>query len=327
MPMIIAGLAAYIASDPGSIPSSMGGNIYHGNVQRVDKAIIDTIAAFGVVLGLTASHRKGCKFVPPSLDNKYYDNLFVMMGHVDQSTGIPDPKKISCFRRWGTVIVDHGLSNSTFALRVTSSSLADPVSSLISALAAACGPLHFGAQEAAYKTIMKVGSPENVPELIEQVKKGGHRLHGYGHRSYKTIDPRIGPVLGLLEELDAGSMPLLKVAQEIDRITAMDEYFTQRGLKANVDLYGQFFYVALYVSPLFLFIFDACLHLCSFVASLVAIFDDLLSRVQFFRGWGPEWSPILIFAQRLPGFMAHWREVMCKWQVPGRHSTICYSSS
>ena len=305
MPMMIAGLAAYIASDPDSIPSSMGGNIYHGNVQRVDKAIIDTIAAFGVVLGLTASHRKGCKFVPPALHNKYYDNLFVMIGHVESSTARPDPKKISCFRCWGPVVVDHGLSNSTFALRVTSSSLADPTSSLISALAAACGPLHFGAQEAAYKTIVKVSSPENVPELIEQVRKGRHRLHGYGYRSYKTIDPRIDPVLGLLEELDAGSMPLLKVAQEIDRITAMDEYFTQKGRKANADIYGQFFYVALYVSPLFLFVFDACLHLCRFVASLFVRLDDLLSRIQLSRGWGPDWSTILIFAQRLPGFMAH----------------------
>ena len=245
MPMIMAGLAAYIASDPASIPSTMGGDIYHGNKKRVDKAVIDTIAAFGVVLGLTASHRKNCKFVPPSLDNNYYENLFVMMGHVDPSTAKPDPKKVSSLRRWGTVIVDHGLTNSTFALRVTSSSLADPISSLISALAAACGPLHFGAQEAAYKSLTKVGSPENVPEYIQQVKESGHRLHGYGHRSYKTIDPRIAPVLDLLEELDAGSMPLLKVAQEVDRITATDEHFKQRGLKANVDLYGQFFYVAL----------------------------------------------------------------------------------
>ncbi len=245
VPMILAGLAAYMANKPNDIPAFTGGNIYHGNMKRVDEAVVRVLAAWAVVVGLTASHRRGSKFVPASLDQDYYENLFTMMGHVDGSTGRPDPTKVQCFRRFGALSVDHGLSNSTFAMLVTSSSLADPISALISALTAAYGPLHFGAPESAYKTMTELGSPENVPSLIEEVKRGERRLFGYGHRTYDTADPRIRPIQVLLGQLSAASNPLLAVAQEIDRVASNDEYFKTRGLNANADLYGVFFYVAM----------------------------------------------------------------------------------
>ena len=90
-----------------------------------------------------------------------------------------------------------------------------------------------------------LGKPENVPSLIESVKRGERRLFGYGHRTYTTADPRIRPIKILLEELDAKSNPLLKVSQEIDRMASSDEYFKSRGLNANADLYGVFFYIAM----------------------------------------------------------------------------------
>ncbi|KAH8799343.1 citrate synthase-like protein [Xylogone sp. PMI_703] len=244
MPMILAGLAAYIGCDPEFIPASNGGNIYHGNQEKVGRAIIRTVAAYGVCIGLAASHKKGIKPTPASPDKTYFENIFNMMGHVDPMTGQPDPRILSCFRRFAVLNTDHGMTQSTFVLLATASSLPDPISCLISALAAAYGPLHFGATESAYKVIEKVGKPENVPALIDEVKRGERRLFGYGHRTYKTIDPRLAPIKELLVELDAGSNPLLRVAQEIDRIAAKDEYFTKRGLNANADFYGVFFFIA-----------------------------------------------------------------------------------
>lgn len=245
VPIIIAGLAAYMASKPTDIPAVTGGNIYHGNPERVDKAIIRVVAAWAVVIGLSASYRRGIEFVPASPDLEFYENLFTMMGHVNETTGKPDAKKVQCFRRFGALSIDHGMANSTFAMLVTTSSLADPISALIGALTAAYGPLHFGAPESAYKIMTKLGKPENVPSLIEQVKKGERRLFGYGHRSYRTDDPRIRPIQILLDELDADSNPLLAVAREIDRVAQKDEYFKSRGLHANADLYGVFFYIAM----------------------------------------------------------------------------------
>jgi len=245
MTILVAGLSAYTASWPDSIPSLAARNVYHGHMDRVDDAIIKTVAAYAVVLALVVSHRSGRSFTPPSTERSFYENLFLMSGNVDAATSQPDALKLSCFRRWGPVIVDHGMTNSTFALRVTASSLADPITSLIGALAACSGLLHFGAQEAAYRTIAQVGRPDKVPELIEKVKRKELRLYGYGHASYKTIDPRVAPILELLQELGTESIPYFDVAEAIHAATESDDYFVKRGLFPNVDHYSQFFYPAL----------------------------------------------------------------------------------
>lgn len=243
--MILAGLSAYVAADPSTIPSVMGGNIYHRNETMIDQGVIRSVAAWAVVVGLVASHRRGTAFVHPVHDRTFYENLFYMMGHVDKAIGRPNSIKLRSFRRFGALSIDHGLSNSTFAMLVTASTLADPISGLISALAAAYGPLHFGAPETAYKTMTKLGSPDKVDDLISEVKRGERRLFGYGHRTYSTVDPRIKPIQILLDQLDAASNPLLAVAQEIDRKASTDEWFKAKGLNANADLYGVFFYVAM----------------------------------------------------------------------------------
>lgn len=243
--MVVAGLSAYLANDVDSIPSYNGGNIYQGNAEKVDDAILKTVAAFATVVGLAASHRRGVTFTPASIDNTYFENLFIMMGLVEPFTARPDPLKLSCFRRFAVLNADHGMALSSFSLLVTASSLTDPISGLIGSLAAAYGPLHFGAPEAAYKTMQKVGSVENVPEFLNRVRSGKQRLFGYGHRTYKTVDPRVKPIKDMLDELSAHSDPLLKVAREIDHLSSTDEYFLKRGLHANADFYGTFFFVAL----------------------------------------------------------------------------------
>jgi citrate synthase len=158
-----------------------------------------------------------------------------MMGMIDPLTSRPDPLKLSCFRRFAALNCDHGMALSSFAMLVSSSSPTDPLSGLISSLVAAYGPLHYSAPEAAYKTISKVGSKEKVPAFIEQVKRGEQRLFGYGHRTYKTIDPRLALIKEMLKELDVERDPLLGVAREIDRVASEDEYFKTRGLNANAD--------------------------------------------------------------------------------------------
>ena len=243
--MIIAGLAAYMGAEPTYIPAFMGGPIYHRNPGKVNKAIVRTLAAYSVVTGLACSHKAGTKFIPPSPEGTFYENLLTMLGHIDISTGRPNALHLSCLRRAGVITVDHELTNSTFAMLVTSSSLTDPLSSLISGLTAAYGPLHMGASESAYKTMQKIGSPENVPALIESVKRGERRLFGYGHRMYKTVDPRINIGQTILADLQAEPNPIFAIAMEIDRIASTDEYFIKRKLYANGDLYVTFFYIGL----------------------------------------------------------------------------------
>ncbi|KAI9679682.1 MAG: hypothetical protein M1822_007288 [Bathelium mastoideum] len=248
VPMVLSSLAAYLAEKPDKIPATQGGNIYHGDEIEIDAAIIRTVAAWGVSIGLAISHTKGIAFCPASSKLNFFENLFRMMGHVDPTTGQPDPTQLQCFGRFGALSVDHGMTNSTFALLLTSSVLADPISGMMAALAAGYGPLHFGAPESAYKIMKELSKPENVPTLIEKVKRGEQRLFGYGHRSYQVPDPRIKSINLLLEQLNARENPILAVAQEIDRLASQDDYFIKRGIQANADLYGVFFYIAEYVA-------------------------------------------------------------------------------
>jgi citrate synthase len=77
------------------------------------------------------------------------------------------------------------------------------------------------------------------------VKRKEVRLYGYGHASYKTIDPRVAPVLELLKELGTDSIPFYDVAEAIHTATEHDEYFVKRELFPNVDHYSQLFYPTL----------------------------------------------------------------------------------
>ncbi|KAL9122902.1 MAG: hypothetical protein Q9187_000553 [Circinaria calcarea] len=248
VPMIIAGLSAYLVTDPTSIPSVMGRNLYHGIPKAVDSAIIRTLGLYSVVIGLVASHRAGKPFRSADPRGGFLENLLLMMGLVDPHTGRPDPKHVAAVQHTWVLSAEHGSTNSTSAMLLTASTLADPISCLIGALASGYGPLHFGATEVAYKVMAQVGHPDNVPQLIDRVKAGEERLFGYGHRMYKTVDPRVDFAKEVLEELKAEN-PLLAVAVEIDRIASTDEYFISRHLNANADLYGVFIYIALYATP------------------------------------------------------------------------------
>lgn len=117
---------------------------------------------------------------------------------------------------------------------------------------------------------------DKVPALIQAVKAKQHRLYGYGHRIYKTVDPRTRFIRQMIDESVTASrlreVPLLEVALEIDRIASTDEYFTSRDLSVNADLYGALLYTAL-----------------GFEADIIVAMASL---------------------SRMAGVMAHWRESM-----------------
>ena len=246
--MILAGLSAYLADDLESIPAAQGGNIYHGNMEKTDQAILKAAAAYAVVAGMALSHRRGVPFTPAASDNTYFENLFIMMGMTDPYTERPDPLKISCFRKFAVLNSEHGMALSAYSMLVTASSLTDPISGVIASLCAAYGPLHFGAPEAEHRTLESIGSVDQVPAFLEEVKAGRKRLFGYGHRTYTTVDPRVKPIKEMLTELDGESHPLFKIAREIDRLSSIDDYFVKRNLHANADFYGTFVFTQMQVN-------------------------------------------------------------------------------
>lgn len=245
LPLILAGLSAYLACIPNVIPATTNATIYQTDTKRADQIILQTVAAYAVVLGAVRSHRLGIPWQSPSLHQTYYENLFTMAGLVDPETSRPDPTRISCFRRFGNLNAEHGMALTVFSTLVTASSLTDPVSCLISAVAAAHGPLHFGATESAQSALRDIGDPKNVPAFIEEIKSGKRRLFGYGHRTYKGMDPRVRPIQSILKDLAYVDQPLLKVAEAIEEAATKDEYFSTRGLYPNADFYGNFVFTGM----------------------------------------------------------------------------------
>ena len=142
---------------------------------------------------------------------------------------------------------DHEQNCSTTTMRTIGSSHADPYSALAGAAAALYGPLHGGANEAVLKMLHEIGSINNIPAFVKRVKAGEGRLMGFGHRVYKSYDPRakiIKRMADLVFDV-TGKNPLLEMALELERIALEDEYFVSRKLYPNVDFYSGLIYQAM----------------------------------------------------------------------------------
>jgi citrate synthase len=132
-------------------------------------------------------------------------------------------------------------------MRAIGSSNVDPFSALAGAAAALYGPLHGGANEAVLRMLLEIGTIENIPAFIKKVKAGEGRLMGFGHRVYKSYDPRAKIIKRTAYEVFevTGKNPLLDIALELERIALEDEYFISRKLYPNVDFYSGLIYQAM----------------------------------------------------------------------------------
>ena len=144
------------------------------------------------------------------------------------------------------------MTNPTTAFLHVASTLADPTSCCAAFVASGSGLLHGGAIDLAHKAFADLGVPKKVPAMIAEVKVKNDRLFGYGHRIYKIVDQRVKFIRARLDEHKGSTRQnqLLSIAIEIDGIVSTNSYFTSRNLKANADLYGVFFYTAVYPSVL-----------------------------------------------------------------------------
>src|SRR5262249_50712281 len=120
---------------------------------------------------------------------------------------------------------DHEQNCSTTVMRDIGSSHVDPYSAIAGAAAALWGPLHGGANEAVLRMLDAIGSVQNVPGFIKRVKAGDGRLMGFGHRVYKSYDPRAKIIKRVANEVFevTGKNPLLDIALELERIALEDE--------------------------------------------------------------------------------------------------------
>ena len=176
-----------------------------------------------------------------------------------------------------TLHADHEQNCSTSTVRLVGSSQANLFASISAGVNALFGPLHGGANEAVLEMLTSIrDSGDSVQRYVERVKneEDGIRLMGFGHRVYKSFDPRAKIVKATADKVLAElgvSDPLLDIAKELEAAALSDSYFAERKLYPNVDFYTGVIYKAM--------------------------------------GFPPRMFTVLFALGRLPGWIAHWREL------------------
>ena len=237
-------------------------------LQRVRlMAKLPTIAAFAF------RHSRGLPFVLPDNDLDYIGNFVNMTFSIG---GRHKPNKV-LQRALEILLVlhaDHEQNCSTSAVRGVGSSHVDPFSAVSAGIAALYGPLHGGANEAVLRMLDDIGDKKEIPEFIKKVKGGSDRLMGFGHRVYKSYDPRAKLVKKVAYDVfeQTGLNPKLEMALELERIALEDEYFIKRKLYPNVDFYSGLIYQAM--------------------------------------GYPTDYFTVLFALGRMPGWLAQWEEMM-----------------
>jgi citrate synthase len=204
-------------------------------------AKMPTLAAF--------AHRfsVGLPFVYPDNALDFASNFLSMMWKIAEPRYEPDPVLARALDTLFILHADHEQNCSTTAMRVVGSAHADPFSATAAACAALYGPLHGGANEAVIRMLGQIGSLENIPAFIDEVKEGKARLMGFGHRVYKNYDPRARIIKATAERVFevTGRNPLLDIALKLEEIALADDYFVSRRLYPNVDFYSGMIYQAM----------------------------------------------------------------------------------
>ncbi len=205
------------------------------------------IAKVASIAGYAYRHSIGRNYVYPDNDLSFTGNFLNMLFKMTELKYKPNPVLERALDVLFILHADHEQNCSTTAMRVVGSSHVDPYSSIAGAAAALWGPLHGGANEAVLRMLEEIGTIKNVPAFISRVKGGDGRLMGFGHRVYKSYDPRAKIIKRIADEVFevTGRNPLLEIALELERIALQDEYFITRKLYPNVDFYSGLIYQAM----------------------------------------------------------------------------------
>jgi citrate synthase len=212
-------------------------------VQR-DIAAIRMIAKMPTIAAMAYKYSIGQPFIYPRNDLEYASNFLYMSFAVPCDEYRVNPILSRAMDRIFLLHADHEQNASTSTVRLASSSGANPFACIAAGIACLWGPAHGGANEAALKMLMEIGTVDRIPEYIKKAKDKDDpfRLMGFGHRVYKNYDPRARVMQktcrDVLDIVGIHNDPLLQVAMELERIALEDEYFIEKKLYPNIDFYS-----------------------------------------------------------------------------------------
>jgi citrate synthase len=208
-------------------------------------SIVRLLAKLPTLAAFCFRHVKGLPFIYPDNDLGYVENFLSMVARMSEPKYEGNPAFVKALEVLFILHADPEQNCSTNAVRAIGSSHVDPFSAVAGGIAALYGPLHGGANEAVLHMIKEIGDKKNIPAFIEGVKGGkGQKLMGFGHRVYKSYDPRARIVKKLADDVFkvVGVDKDLEIALELERIALSDDYFVSRKLYPNVDFYTGLIY-------------------------------------------------------------------------------------
>jgi citrate synthase len=226
-----------------------------------------------------ASYKKsvGQPWIYPRSDLPYVSNFLHMMFSKPNNLYEPDPDIVAALNTILILHADHEQNCSTSTVRMVGSSQANLYASIAAGVCALWGRLHGGANQAVIQMLLRIHqSGEDLEHFLGQVKdkKSNIRLMGFGHRVYKNFDPRARIIKGacdtVLNKLGIHD-PLLEIARKLEETALKDSYFVERNLYPNVDFYS------------------------GIIMRAIGIPMDMF--------------PVMFAMGRMPGWIAHWREV------------------
>ena len=222
---------------------------YHNNADYSDPdqrmiachRLVSKIATIG---SMAYKYSLGQPFVFPKNDLPYTENFLRMTFSVPTEEYKVNPIVAKALDRFFILHADHEQNASTSTVRLAGSSGANPFACIAAGIASLWGPAHGGANEAVILMLEEIGDVKNIPNYLEKArdKNDPFRLMGFGHRVYKSYDPRAEVMKEsahiVLKELDISDNPLLEIALELEKIALKDEYFIEKKLYPNVDFYS-----------------------------------------------------------------------------------------
>ena len=211
------------------------------------KQIVRLIAKMPTLAAACHRFSVGMPFVYPDNSLTFTENFLSMLWKVAEPRYDANPALAKALDVLFILHADHEQNCGTTAMRTVGSAHADPYVCTAAAAAALYGPRHGGANEAVIRMLTEIGSIDNVPAFVEAVKEGKGRLQGFGHRVYKSYDPRAAIIKQTADEVFAitGKNPLLDIALKLEEVALSDDYFISRKLYPNVDFYSGLIYQAM----------------------------------------------------------------------------------
>ncbi len=208
------------------------------------RAAFRLIAKMPTIAAMCYKYSLGQPFMCPRNEFTFAENFLYMLHGTPSMDYKPNPVLARAMDRIFILHADHEQNASTSTVRLAGSTGANPFVCISAGIAALWGPAHGGANEAALNMLQEIGDESHIDEYIARAKdpNDNFRLMGFGHRVYKSHDPRAEVMREtcheVLEELGLGENRSFKLAKRLEQIASEDEYFIKKKLYPNIDFYS-----------------------------------------------------------------------------------------